>query len=148
MQISDQVLIHERSHTKSDEMKDVYGHDASSYAVDKHWYHQFKCGRTSMETAPIRGRPHSVSESDTIHKVEATILEDQEVKISVGFQKRIIDDHLHIRKLLSARCIPWILTPFQMQERVNCFQVLLAMCQENKEDFFGRLIIQNETWLR
>ncbi|XP_052824067.1 protein GVQW3-like [Octopus bimaculoides] len=76
-----------------EETKEVYGDDAPSYDVVEHWRHQFKCDRTSVETAPIPGRPYSVIDDDTNHKVEATILEDrritiwqlaQEVKISVG----------------------------------------------------------------
>ncbi|XP_014770993.1 uncharacterized protein LOC106869680 [Octopus bimaculoides] len=91
---------------------------------------------------------------NTIHKVEAALLEDccitiwqlaQEVEISVGsIEKRSITTILHMWKLF-ARWIPQMLTHFQKQEGVNCFQALLAMCQENEEDYFGRLIIQDET---
>lgn len=117
-----------------DEMKDTYGRDAPSYDV-KHWHRQFKCGRTSVETAPIPGRSLSAIDEDTILQVEAAILEDrritvrqlaQDVKISVGSVDIIIHDHLHMRKL-SARWIPRLLTPFQMQERVQCSQTLLTM---------------------
>ena len=59
------------------EMKETYGKDASSYDVVKHWHRQFKCGRTSVETASIPGRPHSAIDEDTIRQVEAAILEDR-----------------------------------------------------------------------
>ena len=138
-----------------DEMKETYGEDAPSYDVVKHWHRQFKCGRTSVETAPIPGRPHSVIDEGTIRQVEAAILEDrrttvrqlaQGVKISVGSVEKIIHDHLHMRKV-SARWVPRLLTPFQKQERVTCSQALLDMCQGNQEDFFNRLITQDETWV-
>lgn len=138
-----------------DEMKETYGEDAPSYDVVKHWHRQFKCGRTSVETAPIPGRPQSAIDEDTIRQVEAAILDDrritvrqlaEDVKISVGSVEKIIHDHLYMRKL-SARWIPRLLTPFQKQERVKCSQDLLAMCQENQEDFFDRLITQDETWV-
>ncbi|XP_029635048.1 protein GVQW3-like [Octopus sinensis] len=126
------------------EMKEVYGDAAPSYDVDKHWHHQFKYGRTMVETA-LR-RTHSAIYADTIHKVEAAILEDnritirqtaQEVKISVESVKQIFHYYLHMRNL-STRWIPRILTPFQRQERVNCSQVLLAMRRKKKngEDFW------------
>ncbi|KAK8397165.1 hypothetical protein O3P69_004700 [Scylla paramamosain] len=33
------------------------------------------------------------------------------------------------------------------QERVQCSQSLLTMCQESQEEFFDRLITQDETWV-
>ncbi|XP_029639742.1 protein GVQW3-like [Octopus sinensis] len=93
-----------------DRIKEVYGDDALSSDVVKHWYHQFRCSWASVETASILGQSHSVIDGATIHKVEAAILEDhritirqlaQEVKISVGSVKKIIHD-LPMRKL-SAR---------------------------------------------
>ena len=138
-----------------DEMKEVYGEDAPSYDVVKHWHRQFKCGRTSVETAPIPGRSQSAIDDATIQQVEAAILDDRritvrqlahEVKISVGSVEKIIHDHLHMGKV-SARWIPRLLTPFQKQERVECSQALLTMCRDNQEDFFDRLITQDETWV-
>ncbi|XP_014785205.1 uncharacterized protein LOC106879959 [Octopus bimaculoides] len=123
-----------------------------SLVTRRHRY--FKCGRTSVKTAPIPGRPHSIIDDDTIHKVEIAILWDhritiqqlaQEVKISVRSVENIIHDHLHMRKL-SVRWIPRMLTSFQKQDLVNFSQALLVMCQENEEDFCGTLIIQDETW--
>ena len=80
-----------------DEMKEVYGEDAPSYDVVKHWHRQFKCGRTSVETAPIPGRSQSAIDDATIQQVEAAILDDRritvrqlahEVKISVGSMEK------------------------------------------------------------
>ena len=62
-------------------MKQSYGDDAPSYDVVKHWHHQFKCGRTSVETAPIPGCPQSAIDEDTIHQVEAAILEDRRITV-------------------------------------------------------------------
>lgn len=138
-----------------DEIKEVYGEDSPSYDVVKNWHRQFKCGRTSVETAPIAGRPHSAIDEHTIQQVEAAILENrrvtvrdlaQNVKISVGSVEKIIQDHLHMRKV-SARWVPRLLTPFQKQERVECSQALLTMCHGNQEDFFNRLITQDESWV-
>lgn len=76
-----------------------------------------------METAPIPGRPQSDIDDDTI-QVETAILEDHRIsvrhldqvaKISVGSVDKIIHYHLHMQKL-SARRVPMLLTPFQMQE--------------------------------
>ena len=136
-----------------EEIKETYGDDTPLCDVVKHWHRQFKCGRTSVETAPIPGRPHSAIDEDTIHQVEAAILEDrcitvcqlvQNVKISVGSVEKIIRDHLHMHKV-SARWIPKLLTPFQKQERVDCSKALLDTCQENQEGLLDRLVTQDET---
>ncbi|XP_071114560.1 protein GVQW3-like [Haliotis cracherodii] len=134
-------------------MKASYEEDAPSYDVVKHWHRQFKCGRTSVETAAIPGRPHSAIDEDTIYQVETAILADrhitvrqlvQDVKISIGSVEKIIHDNLNMHKV-SARCIPRLLTPFQKQERVNCSKDLLDICQKKQANFFDRLITQDET---
>ncbi|XP_029634904.1 uncharacterized protein LOC115210442 [Octopus sinensis] len=113
-----------------------------------------KCGRASVETAPIPRRIDSAIVDDIIHKVEATILEDhritirqlgQEVRIRIGSVEKIIHDHLHMWKLFAR----WItrITHFQMQDRVSCTPALLAMRQENEEDLFGRHITHDKTWV-
>ncbi|XP_052829445.1 uncharacterized protein LOC128249580 [Octopus bimaculoides] len=66
------------------EMKKVYSDDASSYDIVKYWNRQFKCGQTSVETAPFPGLPHSAIDDDTIHKVEVAILEDHRITIQWG----------------------------------------------------------------
>lgn len=48
---------------------------------------------------------------------------------------------------VSARWVPRLLTPFQKQERVECSQALLTMCHGNQENFFNRLITQDESWV-
>ena len=63
-----------------DEMKDVYGDDAPSYDVVKHWHRQFKCGRKSVEMTPIPGRPQSASDDATIQQVAAAILDNRRIK--------------------------------------------------------------------
>ena len=49
------------------EMEETYGDDAPSYDIVKHWHHQFKHGRTSVEMVPIPGCSHSAIDEETIH---------------------------------------------------------------------------------
>ena len=58
--------------------------------------------------------------------------------------KKTIHDHMHMGKCLLV--IQGLLTPLQKQERVKCAKALLTMYQDSQEDFFDRLITQNETW--
>ena len=63
-----------------------------------------------------------------------------------GMWKKIIHDHLHMENV-SSRWNQRLLTPFQKQERVDCSQALLTMYRDNQEDFYDRLITQDETWV-
>lgn len=151
-------FLYLKGHTPQEtfnEMKATYREDAPSYDIVKHWHHQFKCGRTSVATAPIPGWPQSAIDEDTIRQIKAAILEDhhitlrqlaQDVKICVGSVEKIIHDHLHMQKVC-ARWIPRLLTPLHRQEWVNCSEALLAMCQKKQVDFFDRLITQDNTWV-
>ena len=55
------------------EMKVVYGEDAPSYDVVKHWHRQSKCGRTSVETVPIPGHPLSAIDNAKIQQILSAI---------------------------------------------------------------------------
>ena len=53
-----------------DVMKAVYGENASSYDVVKHWHCQFKCCRASVKMLPIPGHPLSAIDDATIQLIE------------------------------------------------------------------------------
>lgn len=79
MEIRDKVFIRERSYTKMwkddfDVVNEVYANDVPSYDVVRHWHNHFKCGRISVETAPIPGRRHSTIDDRTTLEVQTTIL--------------------------------------------------------------------------
>ncbi|KAL1480973.1 hypothetical protein MTO96_050587 [Rhipicephalus appendiculatus] len=64
----------------------------------------------------------------------------------MGSVEKIIQDNLDMRKE-SAHWVPRLLTPFEKQERVEFSQALLTMYHANQEDFFNRLITQDECWV-
>ena len=106
-----------------------------------------------METIPIAGYPLSAIDGVTIQQIVTYILEDcrvkerqlvHVVKVSVWSVENIIHDHIHMVNM-SAGWFLRLLTPLQKQERVMCTKALLTMYQDNVEDFFDRLITQNET---
>lgn len=138
-----------------DEMKSVYGQDGPSYSAVKKWCREFRCGRTSVETAPKSGRAQSAIDGDSVQKIQSAILADRRVTIrelaakvgiSVGSVEKIIQDHLHMKKV-SARWVPRLLTPFQKQARVDSCRELLELCHDNPDDFFSTLVTQDETWV-
>ena len=92
------------------EMKAVYGEDAQSYDVVKHWHRQFKYGRTSVGTVPKSGHPLSTIDDAILQLIETAILEDcrvteRQLVHERGLWKKIIRKHMHIGNM-SAR---WIL---------------------------------------
>ena len=95
------------------EMKAFYVEYVLSYNVVKYWHHQFRRGRTLVESVPIPGRPQSAIDDATIQQVEAAILEERrvtvcqlahEVNIIVGSVGQIIHGHLHMGEV-SPRCM-------------------------------------------
>nr|XP_027222065.1 uncharacterized protein LOC113814229 [Penaeus vannamei] len=83
---------------------------------------EVRCGRRSVETASIPGRPQSANGEDTIH-VEKAILEDRRIN---AFQLAQDD------KTRNEFIVPRFFWP----------------CAKPKEgDFFDRLITQEETWV-
>ena len=100
-------------------MKKTYGDDAPSNDLVKRWHREFKHGPKAEETAPRPGRPSSADDEASVCQVEAAILEDrritirqiaQEVTIRTGSVETIFHNHLNMHKV-SARWIPWLLTP-------------------------------------
>lgn len=88
---------------------------------------------------PTSGGRHFEDRRTTVHQ------QVQYVKINVGSGKIIYDD-LHMWKVLYLhRGFPGC--SLQKQERVKCSQAPVNMCQGNKEDFFNRLVAQDETWV-
>src|SRR5258705_3392508 len=111
------------------------------------------CARKSPTPPPPP--PQAAIDEDIVNQVQAAILEDRgitvrkvadRVNISVGSVEKIIKEHLHMRKNISEVGSPF-LTPFPEEVRVNSSRELLAMCHSNQEDFFARLITQDETWV-
>ena len=64
-----------------EEMTAVYRDEAPSYGIVKHWHRHFRCSRTSAESMPIPGRPHSAIDDSTIRKVESLIMEDRWISL-------------------------------------------------------------------
>ena len=141
--------------TIHEEMLAVYKDDCPSYDVVKHWCKQFKCGRLSVHDEPRSGRPSMSSDRNIVRQIESFIMEDRRVTISnivekVGISRgsiyNIIHDELHMNKV-SARWIPRLLTPLQKQNRAECSQQLLDMCNTDEDNFFSRLVTVDESWI-
>lgn len=136
-------------------MVNVYKEGAPSYDVVKRFAREFKCGRETLEDEPGRGRPETSTTLEMVEKVEKLVLEDRrihvdtiarELKISYGSVESILHDHLHMNKV-SARWVPRMLTPMQRAERVRISREHLDRAVANEQDFFARLVTEDECWV-
>ena len=69
----------------------------------------------------------------------------EQLRISYGSAANIIE-HCGLKKV-SRRWVPCMLTPMQKQQRLDCCRDMLCQFQEDKHDFLGRLVPQDETWV-
>jgi len=138
-----------------DEMFLVYQDNCPSYDVVKHWCKQFKCGRLSIQDGERDGRPSTARNDDIIKKVQDLILNNRRVTIndivnetgvSHGSVCNIVHNELHMSKV-SARWVPRLLTPIQMQNRQESSVELLTMCNAGEDDFFSCLVTVDESWI-
>lgn len=137
------------------EMKTVYGDRCPAKTMIYKWHGLFKNGRESIEDDPRPGRPIEVTSSDIVQKVEKLVLEDARLKkkqlaalvgVSDATILRILHDHLGMTKV-SARWVPRMLKPQQMQQRVEASKQFLNLCGNNPTHILERIVTGDETWV-
>ena len=134
-----------------DELADVYGSSAPSYAEVKFWVGEFKRGRTSLEDEARSGRPLDATDEEMCKKVWDLVDRRTQVGeivqalgISHGSVSTILHNHLHvgIRKL-TARWVPKSLSDEQMATRASVCSALLKRFR-SKDDFLLHLVTVDE----
>ena len=138
----------------NDELADVYGSSAPSYAQVKFWVGEFKHGRTSLEDEARSGRPLDVTDEEMCKKVRDLVYSDRRIQmeeivqalgISHGSISTILHDRLGMRKLTSC-WVPKFLSDEQMATRASVCSTLLKRFR-SKDDFLLRLVTVDETWV-
>ena len=133
----------------------VYGDKAPQYSTIAKWAAEYKRGRSSLEDDPRSGRPADVITEDKIARVQTLILSDRRIKldeiatecnISHGSVSTIIHERLHMSKV-SARWVPRNLSVQDRGHRVESSRELLAIYNENPDNFHARLVTGDETWI-
>jgi len=135
------------------ELLQIFGEDAPSKQTVSKWVQRFEDGWETVDDAPRPGAPRSSTSSDNIQRVQHALDDDRgatlrqlEDLLAIPMKSihRIISDHLHMTRVV-ARWVPKLLTPVQLQERVQMCRHLLNAYQ-NEPDFLGRLVTGDETW--
>jgi hypothetical protein len=72
-----------------------------------------------------------------------------EEETSMGFREsvfNIVHNQLHMTNV--AEClVPQLLTPVQKQKQMDAAKEILQLCQDEKVEFFNRLITMDEFWV-
>ena len=119
-----------------DEVTNVYGSSASSYAQVKFWVGEFKRGRTSLEDEARSGRPLDATDK-VCKKVQDPVYSDRRIQveeivqalgISHGNVSTILHDRLGMRKL-TANWVPKSLSDEQMATSASVCSTLLKSHQ-------------------
>lgn len=137
------------------DMVNVLGESAPSYATVKNWVAEFKRGRTSIEDEPRSGRPKTATTTEIVAKVHDMVLNDRRIKVrEIANIMGISNDRVHLilheelqMKKLSARWVPHLLTVDQKRIRMKISQACLDRFKKNKMDFKRRFITVDETWI-
>ena len=128
-----------------DELADVYGSSAPSYAQVKFWVGKFKRGRTSLEDETRSGHPLDATDEESSGSDRGIQVEEiaQALGISHGSISTILHDRLGMRKL-TACWVPKSLSNEQMATRASVCSALLKRFR-SKDDFLLRLVTVDET---
>ena len=137
-----------------DELTDVYGFSAPSYAQVKFWVGEFKRGRTSLEDEARSEHPLDATDEEICKKVRDLVYSDRRIQveeiaqalgISHGSVSTILHDRLGMRKL-TAHWLPKSLSNEQMATRASVCSALLKRFR-SKGDFLLHLVTVDETWV-
>lgn len=125
------------------------------YSTIVKWAAEWKRGTRSVQDAPRSGRPADARTTDKVAHVKKLIENDcrltieqisKIIKISYGTVQSILHVDLGLSKL-SARWVPKMLSDFHKADRVQIAKRNLDQMESNPENFFDRIVTQDETWV-
>lgn len=138
-----------------DDMSETLGKECPSYTTVKFWAAEFKRGRKSVSDDPRSGQPKLVTTQTTVDAVHDLVMDDRRVtirhiattlSIATTTVHKILHDELNMSKL-SARWVPRMLTPTHKRMRRDISAENLELMQADREEFIGRVVTQDETWV-
>jgi len=136
-------------------LREQFGEQTLSKTQVYDWHKQCSNGREAVQNESHKRRLRTSVTDENIRAVTRLIAEDRrvsvktiasEVGISYGSAQQIITDHLEYRKV-SARWVPRLLNADQKLNRLEVCQRLLERYQQEGDDFLGRIVTGDESWV-
>ena len=130
------------------------GDNALSKRTVYEWIEKFKSGRTSVKHVGA-GRPSISTSEEKTEQAQQMIMGNrrvtidelaQSLQINHGSAQEIIHEIFGYRKV-SARWIPRQHTEEHKRKHVEICQTLLNRYSDEGEDFVGRIVAGDETWI-
>ena len=133
----------------------VLRENAPSIQTVRKWVKAVLEGRDDMEDEPRPGRPVTACRDANISKVLVSLSDDrrktcEEISTETSMSRtsvfRVLTNKLNKKKKFS-KWVPQLLTDEQKESRVNFSRNLLLRFQTEQNDFLGRIITGDETWV-
>lgn len=138
-----------------EDMCQTLGESAPSYATVKRWVADFKRGREAVEDEPRCGRPITASTDENAKKILDLVMNDRRLRVAeiaetigISYERaqNIITKDLGFSKV-SARWVPRLLSAENKRTRHTVSQDCLDLFRSDPQDFLGRFITMDETWV-
>ena len=119
------------------------------------WFAEFKDPERAFEDPPRMGCPSIITTDQNIQAVERIVMHDRQISVyriayKLAIPKttvyEIISDHLGMKKV-STRWVPNLLASIQRVNRVDCCQELLQEREINSNNYFHRIVTDDEIWV-
>ena len=138
------------------EISTAFGPSCVSYDTVRRWKNKYESGVESIKNASKSGRPKSASSKEIVSKIKEIIEGDarftvrdiaRKVGISLSTVNLILKKHLKVRRKISARWVPHLLTDEQKRQRVKVVKKLLQMFPKYVKKQFANVVTGDETWV-
>ena len=133
----------------------VLRENAPSIQTVRKWVKAVSEGRDDMEDEPRPGRPETACGDANIYKVLVSLSDDrrktcEEISTETSMSRtpvfRFLTNKLNKKKKFS-KWVPHLLIDGQKESRVNFSRNFLRRFQTEQNDFLGRIITGDETWV-
>ena len=133
----------------------VLRENAPSIQTVRKWVKAVSKGRDDMDDEPRPGRPVTACGDANISKVLVSLSDDrrktcEEISTETSMSRtsvfRVLTNKLNKKKKFS-KWVPHLLTDEQKESRVNFSRNFLRRFQTEQNDFLGRIITGDETWV-
>jgi len=135
-------------------LQQAYGADAMGRTQVFDWFHQFKEGRTSIESDPRLGQLSTSRNEEIIAKVRTVVRSDRRLTvreivddcgISVGSCDAILTDDLHMKRMCT-KFVSCLLTDDQREQHQTITGDLLERSCEDVQ-FLKNIVTGDESWV-